>query len=186
MATVTVYPNADGTLGFWTDAGSGTSNLYTNVDEGTASPNDSDLIKCGVINSAIFLLLGDMPSDFDVITAVVVKVRLRRDTSKGDFKSLNNFRLYQSDESTALTDDYVLSSTPTSFTTDSHTFTITGSTSKSNWDGARLKLVTNSGTSGNVQVSAIQVDITYTASAATPIPNKIKSINQTINRVSSF
>ena len=76
---VTVYPNGDGSIGNWTAQDSNTTNLWATVDEPTASPNDVDYIMSTSVASTVFLLLGDMPSDFLSMGAtIVVKFRGRQ------------------------------------------------------------------------------------------------------------
>ena len=74
----TVYPNADGSIGDWTDeTGVGTTDLWSHVDEPTASPNDADYITASTISTitSVFLLLQDMPGDFGSMgSTIVVKV----------------------------------------------------------------------------------------------------------------
>lgn len=163
MSTTTVYTNGDGTKTNWQNSAGNSTNLYTYVDEGTDSPNDADYLQPSA-TSSLFLLLGDMPSDFSVATSVSISVRFKQTTSKGDFSYLSTFQLVQSDESTALT-AAVTASRPTTFTTQTATPTITGNTDKTSWDGARIKLTPFIGSAGLVQVSAIQVTVTYTATS---------------------
>lgn len=174
MSSTTVYPNGDGSKGGWAISGGGTSNIYSVISEGTASPNDSDSIVCSTGSSSYFALLGDMPGDFSVATAVSIKVRAQYTSGKGDIKSFD-CRLVQSDESTAIT-----ANTTTAASGSLSTYTIspsiTGGTSKAVWDGARLKLATVSGTSGGILVSAVQVEITYTAGASSTTVRRTLSL----------
>lgn len=158
-STATIYPNGDGSIGDWTDeTGVDTTDLWSHVDEPVASANDTDYIQCATASaiSNVFLLLEDMPGDFSSMNStIVVKFRGRR--LAGEFGPV---QIFQSDETTALTDTF----TPTTTGTAANytiTLNVTGSTSKSAWDGARLKFATNSDASCWVQVTAIQVDITY-------------------------
>ena len=174
MSSTTVYPNGDGTLGGWAISGGGTSNIYTTIDEGTPSPNDSDSIVCSTSASAYYSLLGDMPGDFGTATAVSIKVRAQYTSGKGNIKSFD-CRLVQSDESTAITGNTTTAASG-SLSTYTISPSITGGTSKSVWDGARLKLATVSGTSGGILVSAVQVEITYTAGASSTTVRRTLSL----------
>lgn len=165
MASTTVYPNGDGTIGNWTDEFSGGSNLYGSVDEGTDSPNDADYNKVST-NDVIAYLLGNMPSDFDTATAVTIKVRLQVQTTKGADRKFSTCALYKSDESTAITATCDLTGTTGSMTTYTFTPTITGATDKTSWDGMRLKFNTPTGSSGTIYISAVQIEITYSVAAS--------------------
>ena len=163
--TATVYPTGDGSIGDWTDeTGVGTTNLWSHVDEAVLSPTDADYIQASTISSisAVFLLLGDMPGDFVTMgSTIVVKFRGRNLTS-GDFGPVG---IYQSDETTALTD----TSTPaTTGTLANYTLTlnVTGATSLAAWNGARLKFATDNSAACDLEVTAVQVDVTYSATAA--------------------
>lgn len=165
MSSTTVYPNGDGSKGSWAIFGGGTSNIYTVISEGTASPNDSDYIAGPFGAGNYFMLLGDMPGDFGTATAVSFKIRAQYSTSKGDNKSFN-CRLYKSDESTVITGT-TNTSVSGSFTTYTITPSITGATDKTSWDGARLQVSPQAGSSsGSIFISAVQVEITYTAAAS--------------------
>lgn len=162
MASTTVFPNGDGTTTGWTDQSGGTTNIYTTVDEGTDSPNDADYIKSASTAAVqtLYLLLGDMPADFSVATAVTIYMRLNRDAGKVA-KVYDKARLVQSDESTAITAEAAITTT-TTITTVNYSPSITGGTSKAVWDGARLKINTTA-SFGVVNLYAVKVVITYTA-----------------------
>lgn len=172
MSTTTVYPNGDGTKNGWieyTPSFGNTTNIYANIDEGTASPNDSDYISGAYNAGAYYVLLGDMPSDFGTATSVSIKVRSQYSSSKLDNKSFN-CQLVQSNESTAIT-----GSTNTAVTGSFANYTIspsiTGSNTKTVWDGMRLKLTPQaSSTGGSIFISAVQIDITYSAAGITATP----------------
>lgn len=156
MATSTLYPNGDGTH-TGTIGGTAGPPYYTNVDEGTDSPNDSDVIFFSSA-STFACDLTNTPSDTDTVTAVAIKVRTA-DSSKG--RAITSARIYQSDQTTALTASATItgSTTTTTYTLNP---SITGATTKTAWDGARL-LITATGSSGSANLYAVQVDITYTA-----------------------
>lgn len=161
MATTTVHPNADGTRTNWTTDSGGTSNLYQTVDETLAAANDSDYIQStsgGTPN--LFLALGDMPGDFDTVTSVAIKIRARRDPLAAA-RELTTIRLVQSDESTVITANSTQILT-TSWTDYTFNPSITGGTSKSVWDGARIRFAGDP----ECQISAVEVVVTYNALAA--------------------
>ena len=160
MPTTTLYPNGDGTIS-GTVMGTAGPPYYVNVDEGTASPNDSDSI-VPVPSGHIFLLLTDMPAEADTITGVTVKIRTSN-SSKGD-SAVSSFQLFQSNESTALIAQTTISGS-TTVTTYTFNPSITGATTKAAWDGARLK-VSFTGASGTSNFYACQVEVTYSVAGA--------------------
>lgn len=164
MPSVTVYPNGDGTITNWADQSGGTTNIYQSIDEGVDSFNDADYVLTSQELITRYWLLGDMPSDFDYATVVVVKLRLRRSALKGDALSFGSVQLFQSDESTAVTNSLTISDTTTA-TNYSYSMTITGTNNKTVWDGLRMGIRTSTGTSGSAYLYAAQVDITYNATA---------------------
>lgn len=165
MASTTVYPNGDGTKTGWTGTGDA-SNLYANIDEGTDTPTDADYNTSDTTAAVqtIYFLLDNMPSDFDTATAVTIYLRVARAAGKVN-KLFDYCQLVQSDESTAITATASITTT-TTITTVNYSPSITGGTSKTIWDGARLKVTTNA-TFGAVYLYAAQVAITYTAAADT-------------------
>lgn len=162
MSSATVYPNGDGSMLNWETESSSTSNLYAQLDEGVDSPNDADYLRAPNASNYLFLLLQDMPVDFGTITGINIKVRARRVAGIG-FRYINGVRIYQSNETTAITASSSSSPLSTSFQNYTFSPSITGATDKSSWDGARLKI----DVSQDVEVSAIQVEITYTPTAST-------------------
>jgi len=164
MATSILYPNGDGTKGGWAELSptpGNTTNIYTDIDEGTDSPNDSDAISNSTANNSGYFLLTDTPADASVITGVTVKTRGYQTSTKGTPITQYSVQIVQSNESTALTDSATITPS-TTITTSSSTLNITGLTTKAAWDGARLKLTTGAGSSGGIAIASSQVEITYT------------------------
>ncbi|MCA9098481.1 MAG: hypothetical protein KDA36_08850 [Planctomycetaceae bacterium] len=162
MSTATVLPNGDGTTTNWQDDSGGTTNLYTRIDEGTASPNDTDYVSTSVQNQNVYFQLGDMPADFGTATGVTIKLRVARTSSKGDFIQFVNCQLMQNDQTTAICAASTITDS-TTITTYSYTPSITGATSKTAWDGMRLRVKSGTGTAGSCRIYSAQVEVTYTA-----------------------
>jgi hypothetical protein len=157
LATTILYPNGDGTIPGLVGGTAGPP-YYVNVDEGTDSPNDSDVILVTNSDTSFFLLLTDCPVDLGTVTACTIKVRTA-DSAKG--RALTKAQIFQSNESTALTAEatWTGSTTNTTYTLNP---ALTGATDKSSWDGARLKLTTSSASGGSAALLAAQVNLTYT------------------------
>lgn len=156
MATHTMYPDGDGTM---TGTVLGTPSpppYYTNIDEGTTSPNDSDVLFLSSNPCSVIVTLSNTPSDVDTVTGVTIRIRTANN-SKG--RTVASCQLFQSDETTALTALANISGSTTT-TTYSLSPSITGATTKTAWDGARLK-VNAGGSGGSANLYAVQVDITY-------------------------
>lgn len=156
MSTTTVLANGTGTNTAWQDAGGGTSNMHTNVDELIASANDSDYIQSITTPNSIFLLLQDMPADLSAVTGVSVQIRAQRNGSSRTVTT----QIFKSDESTALTDAKTQTPPNGSWSNFTNAHSVTGATDKTSWDGARIKITSSN---SSVLVSCFQVDITYTA-----------------------
>lgn len=169
MSATTVYPNGDGTKTGWSDQSGGTSNLYATVSEGTTSPNDSNyIVNTDNTGKTLCLLLGDMPGDFVTATGVSISIRTKHDTAKSGACMITAAQLVKADESTALTASATVTDT-TSIVTYSFSPSITGSTDKTSWDGARLKLTMQDGglVGGLAILYAAQVTVTYSTGSAT-------------------
>lgn len=159
MATTTLYPDGDGSILAVIGWTSPDPPYYIHIDEGTVSPDDADSVVITDTPGYFIATLSNLPSDAGVITGVTIKIRTSND-SKG--RTVASCQLFQSNESTALTAlaNISGSTTPTTY---SLSPSITGSTTKAAWDGARLKI--NSGGSGGwAYIYAVQIDITYTIS----------------------
>jgi hypothetical protein len=182
MASVTVVPNADGTVvggSNWSIFG-GPSSRYGAINNGTATQDDTDYIK-NIINEgsggdSAFFGFENMPEDFDEATSVTVKIRQLCYTNDDSVK----YQLYQSNESTALTNEIELEcdnndiahTHPHSFRTDTLNFSITGAITKTVWDGVVLKVIhvgTGDGDDPEWHVSEIDLVIGYTVATAPEI-----------------
>lgn len=167
MASVTVLPNADGTgMTNWSIFG-GPSSRYGAVNNGVSTPDDTDYIRQYISEGggpfSGFMGWEDMPVDFDVITAVSLKIRQRATITQDGFQ----VRIFKSDESTALTSNitWTESSMTGSFANYTKVFTITGDTDKTSWDGAVIKLTHDGPGDGDDpqwDISEMELDITYT------------------------
>ena len=181
MATVTVKPNGDITpVGTWNIFG-GPSSRYAAINNGTASPDDTDYIRSspgegsGGANRQVRFDFENMPADFDAITAVTGKVRHRMETDQeGTCQDGVKYQLFASDGATALSDEISLcvEAMSSSFRTDTLSFTRTGSTTKSTWHGVQIRVNHNAYGDGEdpvLDVSEIQLEITYSTATAPEI-----------------
>jgi len=177
MATVTVKPNADGTGATnWSILG-GPSTRYGAINNGTASPDDTDYIYSyiseGGSAETSYFGFENMPADFDAITAVTMKVRQKGYNNDDDDVS---YQLFKANGTTALSDQISLaidgSAVSSSFRTDTVSFTRTGSTTKTTWHGVQLKVTHEGPGDGDdceLTLSEIQLEITYSTASAPEI-----------------
>ena len=76
MATTTLYPVADvGTPGWDTTTAADPFPHYTEIDEGTASPNDADWIETTTADDVDIFSFGATPANTDTVTQVNVSIR---------------------------------------------------------------------------------------------------------------
>lgn len=178
MATVTVKPNADGSVtGTWQIVG-GAGSRHASVSHGTSSPDDNQYVRNnmneGDTNEHMYLGFENMPADFDEITAVTMKIRQKIYVQAG--QDGVKYQLFQSNGTTALSNQISLdadgSDISSSFRTDTVNFTRTGSTSKATWHGVQLKVIHDGpgdGDDPDYSVSEIQLEITYNTASAPEI-----------------
>lgn len=125
-------PDGDGTAVDWTGS-------WSAIDDDPDAPNEADYAQStvGDDTNSVFYLLSDTPADFATATAVEVKF-----WAKGqDSTPLTlTAQLFKADESTAITNPNTVSITSATWGTLSCSLTITGTPTKADWDGARLKL----------------------------------------------
>ena len=174
MATTTVVPNADGTGATQWDIYGGPSTRYGAINNGVTSPDDTDYIynrfnEGGSAETAYFGF-ENMPADFDVATSVTAKIRQKGYNNDDDAVS---YQLFQSDGTTALSNKIELaingSAVSTSFRTDTLSFTRSGATTKTAWDGVQIKVIhegPGDGDDPELYISEIVLEIGYDAAAA--------------------
>ena len=161
MASTTVYPNGDGSrVGTWTPS---TGSTYYNLIDETVA-DDADYVSTTTENGIIYFDFQSMPSDFGTATAVDIHARTKTG-SKGDYIRWDHIQLVSNDESTSITNTASMTSGNVFFTDFTYSPSITGSTTKTTWDGIRLKVKASTGTSSSCQLSQAYLVITYTASA---------------------
>ena len=159
MPSITLFLNGDGVTTDWTDQAAGTTNLYQAIDEGTASPNDSDYIGCTVNNTVATFLLDNMPTDFISATSVALKIRHNCSSSK-NATQLIEVSLVESDDTTLVAGPVSTNGDPLINTYTYNPSIVTSNNDTNTWNGTRLKLKV-SGLSGTAQVYAAQVDLVY-------------------------
>jgi hypothetical protein len=141
--TVSLFPTVDGTKTDVVDEGDATSDLFASIDDDPASPSDSDWNNNTDDAGQAFYELTDMPSDFDEADSTTITVRYRGAAYDGSGTVTLFARLYQSDESTPLSDEVqVAQVTADSSFANTSPVTLTGivASDKTTWDGARLRL----------------------------------------------
>ena len=146
---ITLKPNADGTVPYgsdWPIVG-GPSSKYEAINNGISSPDDTDyitnIIDQGRPPESLFLGFEGMPLDFGAPATVAINIRDKCDTTEPEACGVR-YQFFNSDETTPLTNQLTKTNRngdiDTSFTDKTYIFTVTGSTSKSAWDGAVLKI----------------------------------------------
>ena len=170
MATVTVKPNGDGgTSGTWTAVG-GAGSRHASVSHGTASPDDTEYVRNnmseGDRNEHMYLGFENMPGDFSRASAGTVTLKIRQKAYNQGNQDGAKYQIFKADGSTALTDEISLdadgSEISSSFRTDTLSFTLTGATDKTSWDGALIKIThvgPGDGDDPEYDVSEIQLEI---------------------------
>lgn len=176
MATATIKPNGDGTGATqWTIHG-GESSRFASINNGTGASelDDSKYIKnsFNADDPAEIAFFGfeSTPSDWSSATSVTAKVRQLCYTNTDSAK----YQLFQSDGTTALTDEVELDcdgseihhSHGLSYHTDSVSFTLTGATTKTAWDGLLMKIThvgPGDGDDPELYISEIDLELVYTA-----------------------
>lgn len=156
MASVTLYPNGNGTFSAnWGGTGTPGGN-YTELKDAS----DSTFASCSANSQSSYYLFDDCPALLYLVTAVSWSFRCSK-SSKSPARNFTTIQCVQSNESTALTGTADVSGSSTSPTTLSGSFTITGATDKASWDGMRLKITTAATGSGSCSVYEMSITLTY-------------------------
>lgn len=195
----TLVPNNDNAVGSYNkQPGAGTLDIWTAIDEGIASADDSDYIQPaagGGTNVDYKAEIQNTPSDFSVILTLNYNIRYKQFNRVDDTIGLQ-IRIMGADGTTVLAaadsggtfqsvDSNVTTTTFINKGSTAFSYVNTGA-SKSTWDGMVLVIrQTYSATKGNdngrINVSAVELTGTYTPVAAA-IPNDVYTIRQAVNR----
>ena len=140
--TVTLFATGDGTITGVVDEADGTTNIWQSVDDDPASPTDSDWVNNQPTTATVFFDVTDMPAAFDTADAATIVVRYRGLSFGGPSKTLHA-QLFQSNESTSLSDEITVANVAADSSFDNTAaLTFTGlntSANKSVWDAARIR-----------------------------------------------
>ena len=163
-ATDTLYADSDISTTSWT-SGTCSTNLWDCINEGTASPNDSDYLKTakGAGTFSYIHTATDSPSDVQTVTQIDVSVR-------GYYTvAASTVTVYYSTDGS---DPSIPVGVPISLpVTSPSTQTVTASSlslTKTQIDALRVKFEASVGKNGYVWVQASQYDLTYTPTASGP------------------
>lgn len=162
MAVVTIYPNGISSQSGWL------TGAYTDVDEGTDSPNDSDLMSTdsdGENEWVIFDMTSPGLTDSDTVTQVDVTVRGNVDVNA----ETNAFNVNIAPGGTAQT-----ATNTSAITASPANYTVNHSSWNSDWtqsqlDGMQVRIqATQAGkaVARRWDLTAFQMDITYTPAAS--------------------
>src|SRR3990172_8796027 len=165
-------PDGNGTYTGWTSTtcnGTGESAVWGCINEDPDSPDDTDYISGpNVSDSTMFVTLSNLPSDALTVTSLDIKARHRKIMSGNDAITMG-YQIYTGGESTALTAESTTAVTTTWATATYSSVSITGTNTIANWNAAYLRISQDwakaSGTDASCygQVSAVEVNVTYTA-----------------------
>jgi len=136
----TAFATGTGTIASVVDELDTTVDLHLSIDDDPASPNDSDWINNTNDEASVFIEFTDMAAEFDgAISAQIVPRERGQEWTTGD-RSLYA-RIYQSDESTPLSDEMQLADRngDTAFANGLVTFTGIVASDKATWDAALIR-----------------------------------------------
>ena len=138
-----LYANADGTINNLVNEVDATSPLWSSIDDDPDSPTDADWVNNAVSVTGAqqgFFDLTATPGDFGTADSAEIEVRVKTQDVSGTLRLMA--RLYESDESTPLSDEVeaVAISVDGAFTNYTATFTGLNTTAdKTTWDAARIR-----------------------------------------------
>lgn len=191
MTTIYRFPGPGASGDFsntgWTFGGTSAKSYVSDSisDEGLNGPsgsvnsaidNDNDIISYissdGSVGHTAKVSYGLFPAEIGTVTGVKVQVV----QSSADVKNGTGFvrlRWYKSDGTTALTNEVTTTANGIPFYKSEHTFTITGGTTRNDWNGAVLQ-ITSDGTAdedpATINVGWLRAEITYTANSVNVTP----------------
>lgn len=191
MATLTTLrPDGTGTVSAVVNELGLGALLELSVDDDPDSPTTTDYIRNGndtTGDKTAFLLMSATDADFATMTTLQVDAHIALSAFSDDTCTLFA-RMYQSDETTALTDEMQVATQAQSGLR-SVAFTNVSAGDKTTWDGARLRLRwaysrSMGADGGQLRVTAVELDGTY--SAALPNVDKSDSDSATVTDAASL
>lgn len=170
----TLRPTADGTIDAEVVHDAGTAApFYTHIDDDPDSPTVSDWVanSQNEIAASAFFDVTDTPADFDTMSTLEIKIDFGAIGFVDDTAVLYA-QMYQSDESTTLSNEMQLATQATSAGLITVAFTSVTAGSKTVWDGARIHFrwtytKTKGPDNAQLKITATELNGTYTASAGT-------------------
>ena len=170
----TLRPTADGTIDAEVVHDAGTAApFYTHIDDDPDSPNTADWVanSQNEIAASAFFDVTDTPADFDTMNTLEIKIDFEA-VGFADDTAVLYAQMYQSDESTTLSDEMQLATQATATGLITVSFTNVTAGSKTIWNGARIHFrwtyTKNKGPdNAQLKITATELNGTYTASAGT-------------------
>ncbi|MEA3344154.1 MAG: hypothetical protein U9Q16_00515 [Patescibacteria group bacterium] len=170
----TLRPIADGTIDSEVVHDAGTAApFYSHIDDDPDSPNTSDWIASSLneIAASAFFDVTNMPSDFDTMSTLEIKIDFEA-IGFDDDTAVLYAQMYQSDESTTLSDEMQLATQATGSGLVTVSFTNVSAGSKTIWDGARIHFrwtyTKNKGPdNAQLKITATELNGTYVVSSGT-------------------
>jgi hypothetical protein len=139
--SVELFATATGTITAVVDEIDTTTDIHLSVDDDPASPSDGDWMNNSIDPGQIFLGLTDMPAGFGTAESASIDVRYRGQVwQEGSLKLF--VQLFQSNESTSLSDEVEVATVSGAGSFANTNVTITGvstSASKAVWDAAVVR-----------------------------------------------
>lgn len=141
-AVMTLVAEGDGTISNVVNENDNTTNLWDSVDDTPASPNDADWINNTAAAASTFIDLSATLANFESMSTMSVTFRIGVIDYTADISVYA--QLFQSDESTSLSDEMLIEtvSADAGFANDTEvTFTgVNTSASKAVWDAAKIRI----------------------------------------------
>src|SRR5579872_2371700 len=163
MSTTTQHPNSDISSSGCAIIG-GSASDHAAISDG--SDSTSIEFTCGTPSNCV-VGLSATAADFSTPSAWAGSFRVAQ---SGKHPDVLTAQIFKSDGTTALTNQVTLSTT-TTITTLTPSFTIQGSPTKADCDGARLKITTDGSGVNDTTIDVYEASdtLTYTPSASPPI-----------------
>ncbi len=170
----TLRPTADGTIDAEVVHDAGTAApFYTHIDDDPDSPTVSDWVanSQNEIAASAFFEVTNTPADFDTMSTLEIKIDFGAIGFANDTAVLYA-QMYQSDESTTLSDEMQLATQATAAGLITVSFTNVTAGSKTIWNGAHIHFrwtytKTKGPDNAQLKITATELNGTYTVSAGT-------------------
>lgn len=162
-----LYPAADVDITTWRDEAGGSTNIYQSISEGTTSYNDNNFVNSGANSTSSYdISLTGAPADVGTVTQIIVRFR-GSETPRAKGQTIT---VYYCASAGCTPTTQIGTAQAMTLSWAPYSVTASGlSLNKTSLDNLKLRFMSAASAGNSLQISAAQVDVTYTPAAPVSI-----------------